>query len=84
MKRAPEFTQEAIPVTVTVPNAAGPGAKPITWGGLIVNFEPVVHRTGRLTTLIFPVVAPGGTVGRICVADCTVNWVAATPLTRPL
>jgi hypothetical protein len=75
-----------VPVTVTnVP--AGPlvGVKLVIVGlKITVNGLALVAVPAAFCTLTKPVVAPTGTVARICVPESTVNVTAETPLNRTL
>ncbi|MGZ4109058.1 MAG: hypothetical protein ACXVP7_05160, partial [Actinomycetota bacterium] len=84
----PTFTAVApvkpVPVTVTV-DPTGPlvGVNEVIVGvgeGATVKFGPLVSVPSESVTLIFPVVAPVGTIAVICVSESTVKDVAAVPL----
>ena len=74
-----------LPVMVTaVPTGPLVGVKEVIEGGRVtVKSPPLVAVPSALVTLIFPVVAPEGTVVLICAFDVTVK-AAVAPLKRTL
>ena len=72
-----------VPVTVTcMPGRPlfGVNDAIVGGGGITVKLVALSTLPAALLTLILPVVAPTGTVARICVSDVTVKVVAGAPL----